>query len=225
MRRYRYALRRRILASVNETGCVQLDPIDTDDPEATLLDVVASCFEPVTHFDNPMVMDLRPRPGMDPTSYAGTARLALHTDRAYMPQPPRYIAMMCIDPGIGGEPEISDGAAAAAMLDAASKRQLREREFPFRLAADNARVGYTGPILTPAGGRDAIRFRRDLLPVNAGAAVAALGRALRKTARRLDVRSGSIWIVDNHRVLHGRAALHGGIASRRHLKRVYAEDR
>lgn len=220
MRRNGHSLQREILAGIKETGFVQLDPIATSDPDALLLDVLGSSFQPVTHFDNPMIMDLRPRRGMDPTSYAGTARVAMHTDRAYVPRPPRYIAMMCIVPG-GGEPEIADGAAAAAMLDAASKKELREREFPFRQSADNTRVGFTGPILTG----DAIRFRRDLLPAHAGPAVTALVRALRRTARPLDIRSGSIWIVDNHRVLHGRAALHGGIASKRHLKRVYAEDR
>jgi hypothetical protein len=222
-----HTLQRRILDTVRDAGYVLLDPIETDDPDAMLLDLISSCFEPVTHFRNPMVMDLRPQRGMDPTSYAGAARVALHTDRAYVPRPPRYIVMMCIVPDTdGGEPEIADGAAALAMLDETMIRDLRESEFPFLEAAGSERVGFTGPILSESSnGRDDIRFRRDLLPAHAGTAVTELGRALRRCTMRIDVRPGSVWIVDNHRVLHGRTELRNGVDSKRHLKRMYAEDR
>ena len=48
----------------------------------------------------------------------------MHTDRAYVPRPPRYIVMMCIVPDDGGDPEVADGGEALAMLDADAQREL-----------------------------------------------------------------------------------------------------
>ena len=211
----------KILTEIRAAGWGQLDPVDTSDPDDFLLDLISSCFQPVTHFRNPMIMDLRPKRWMDPSSYAGFARVPMHTDRAYVPRPPRYIVMMCVVPDEGGDPEVADGGEALAMLDEDVRRELHERQFDFRQAADSSCVGFSGPILTP----EKIRFRRDLLPWHAGSAVAQFARALRRCTRRLVVQPGSIWIVDNYRVLHGRTALRRRNASKRHFKRMYAEDR
>ena len=199
------------------------NPIETGDPDGLLLDLISSCFEPVTRFRNPMIMDLRPKRWIDPSSYAGFgARVPMHTDGAREQGNPRYIVMMCIVPDDGGDPEVADGGEALAMLDADAQREVCERQFDFRQAADSSCVGYTGPILTPTS----IRFP----PRSSSLACRKRGGAVRQGAAPLHQATGGAAGLDLDRRQLSRAArphvrCASANASKRHFKRMYAEDR
>jgi alpha-ketoglutarate-dependent taurine dioxygenase len=216
----------RILSEVEADGYLQLGPVEAEDPDGYLLRLVSSFSEPTCFFRQPLVMNLRPRKGADLTSYAGTGGVDLHSDRSYVAAPPRFIAMMCVTAGTnGGVPVISDAWKALNDLDRGTIEELQAARFDFKFAADSERVGYRGPVLSQAGRNYNVRFRKDLITQKSDKAIAAFSEAVKKYAVRLSVSPGTVWILDNYRMLHGRTAIRDGLRSSRLLKRVYSNSR
>jgi len=120
---------------------------------------------------------------------------------------------------------ISDAWKSLKDLDRETIEELQTASFSFKVAADSNRIGYSGPIISQSNERYNIRFRKDLITQKTSKAIEAFSEAVKKYAVRLSVSPGTIWILDNYRMLHGRTAIRGGLESNRFLKRVYSNDR
>lgn len=209
------------LEMINTFGYVQFDAGKLNDPDQYLLSLVSSFAEPISYFDQPLIMDVVPRDGANPASYAGTAKLDLHTDVSWVSVPPRYVVMMCIDPGDGsGVPLVSDGWKGLADLPRDTIEQLKAQEVTFAAPSHVDHWGCTAPIISQYDARYQIRFRSDLLTEDTTNAIDLFREAIKKHAIQLVISPGSVWIVDNYRVLHGRTEIN--MSSKRALKRMYA---
>src|SRR5574341_384290 len=100
-----------LLQQIKESGYVYLETKEVDNPDHALEEAVASFAKPIAYVGLPMVMDLRPQPGFQSASYAGTGEFDLHTDLTWYEKPPRYIGMFCVRPegNGGGIPLLADG--------------------------------------------------------------------------------------------------------------------
>ncbi|MBI1877954.1 MAG: TauD/TfdA family dioxygenase [Chloroflexi bacterium] len=116
-----------LLQQIKETGYVYLDAMELDNPNKVLEEVVALFARPIAYLGLPLVMDLRPQPGFQPASYAGTGEFDLHTDLSWYEKPPTYIAMFCVSMEMagGGLPLLADGWHALNELDEADRHYLK----------------------------------------------------------------------------------------------------
>lgn len=218
--------RHSISFAIDTMGYVQLDAVDVSDPNNYLINLVSSFAKPISYFGQPIIMDVSPKEGANPASYAGTGKLDLHTDISWFSVPPMYIAMMCIDPGDGsGVPLIADGWKALADLDNDTIEILKTHEVSFAAPNHVNHWGHTAPILSQPSGKYQIRFRSDLLRDEATEAIDLFSKAVNKYAIHMEILPGSIWIVDNYRMLHGRTAINNNMSSKRFLKRLYASGK
>jgi alpha-ketoglutarate-dependent taurine dioxygenase len=221
----RNALKDFILSGIHSVGYVQLEAAEVQDPDIYLLELMSSFARPISYFDQPIIMNVKPIKGANPASYAGIGKLDLHTDITWFSTPPKYIVMMCISVGEGGGiPLISDGWKALESIDGDTIESLKAHMVSFAAPSHVQYQGHTAPILTQYDGKFRIRYRSDLLREDATEAINLFSKAVHKQATQLAISPGSIWIVDNYRVLHGRTAIDAGINSHRFLKRVYASD-
>jgi len=212
-----------IVSTIEAAGFIEIAPVRTSDPDSFLTDLVGSFAKPVSYFNQPMIMDVRPKKGANPASYAGTGKLDLHTDISWYSTPPMYIAMICIDPGErGGVPLISDGWKALTDLDQSTVEQLKSREVRFAAPDHVNYSGHTAPIVSQIEGKYRIRFRPDLLKDTMSDSIDRFINAVNKRGRNIVVSPGSIWIADNYRMLHGRTEIPSDVSSKRFFKRMYA---
>ena len=80
----------------------------------------------------------------------------------------------------------------------------------------------SGPIITESAGKVDIRFRYDLLD-NPAPTTTRFNQAINRHVFEVHVTPGSVFIFDNHRLLHGRTELKAGLGSDRHFKRMYGD--
>ncbi|WP_395297214.1 TauD/TfdA family dioxygenase [Kitasatospora hibisci] len=150
------------------------------------------------------------RPG-----FAGLGRgpLALHTECAQQPDPPRLILLACARAGDeGGASLLVDGQAVLAELAGHHPTALEA------LSADRAAYfggssGHFAPVLQQLpDGRWRLRLRQDDLArfsPDAEAHMPALRQAIDRNTHRLRLAPGQGLVLDNHRLLHGRTAFLG----------------
>src|SRR5688572_2381576 len=107
-----------LLQEIEKWGYIQIDNVSLENPNKSLEEFISSFAKPIAYLDLPMVMDLRPQPGFQPASYAGTGEFDLHTDLTWYEKPPRYIGMFCVRPegNGGGIPLLADGWKALGLL-------------------------------------------------------------------------------------------------------------
>jgi alpha-ketoglutarate-dependent taurine dioxygenase len=213
-----------LLQQINQTGYVLLENMGLDQPNQTLEEVVSTFARPIAYLDLPLVMDLRPQPGFQPASYAGTGEFDLHTDLTWYEKPPTYIAMFCMamETAGGGLPLLADGWQALNDLDEADRHYLTTEPVTFPPPSHINYPPLTGPIAAERAGKLQIRFRYDLLD-NPAPPVSRFFEAVKQRLVQLNVSPGSLFIFDNERMLHGRTELKSGLASNRFFKRMYAE--
>jgi FxLD family lantipeptide len=150
------------------------------------------------------------RPG-----FAGLGRgaLALHTECAQHPDPPRLLLLACARAGdSGGESLLVDGQAVLAEL-AAHHPATVEALSADRAAYFGGSGGHFAPVLQqlPAG-RWRLRLRQDDLArfsPEAQAHLSALRQVIDRNTHRLRLAPGQGVVLDNHRLLHGRTAFSG----------------
>jgi len=82
--------------------------------------------------------------------------------------------------------------------------------------------GHTAPIVSQNKDKYRIRFRPDLLKDTISEGIERFLNAANQRARNIVVSPGSIWIVDNYRMLHGRTEISSDVGSKRFFKRMYA---
>ncbi|MFD8703645.1 TauD/TfdA family dioxygenase [Kitasatospora sp. NPDC059648] len=147
--------------------------------------------------------------------FAGLGRgaLALHTECAQHPDPPRLLLLACARAGdTGGESLLVDAQTVLAELAAHHPAAIDA------LAADRAAYfggssGHFAPVLQqlPAS-RWRLRLRQDDLArfsPDADAHLPALRQAIDRNTQRLCLTPGQGIVLDNHRLLHGRTAFSG----------------
>jgi hypothetical protein len=169
-------------------------------------------------------------------SFANAREFFLHTDLSYAPTPPEYFAMQSVinNPGEGGISVFCDSASVLDALDSADIDELHKPQFIFPAPPHYEGVSsVTLPILTPRSGwtRSRVRFRRDNLRSETRpgiSAVIALIQAMSRSTFEILLDSGTVALIDNHRILHGRTAFVGSADSAikrppRHLKRMYIQ--
>ncbi len=128
--------------------------------------------------------------------------LPLHTDRSSTPQPPRFLGLyLAQQPDVGGVPKFADLRLAFAGLSQHDLEQvnlvnLRGRSRPLVLASENTSYRYRDdPWWTLSGPTELTSTLRDAVAINS------------YTVPWL--RTGDAYILDNHRVVHGRTELLG----------------
>ncbi|MFD8750076.1 TauD/TfdA family dioxygenase [Kitasatospora sp. NPDC059577] len=150
------------------------------------------------------------RPG-----FAGLGReaLALHTECAQHPSPPRLLLLACARAGdVGGESLLVDGQALLAEL-AAHHPAVIEVLAAERTAYFGGSSGLFAPVLQQLpDGRWRLRLRQDALArfsPDAEVHLPALRQAIDRNTHRLRLAPGQGVVLDNHRLLHGRTAFSG----------------
>lgn len=122
----------------------------------------------------------------------------------------------------GGIPLLADGWQALASLPEPDQQFLKTRSVSFPPPNHINYAPYHGPIAAEADCKFQIRFRYDLLD-QPEPPVRRYFDAVKRQLIQLKVFPGSIFVLDNHRLLHGRTELKAGLTSDRHFKRLYAE--
>lgn len=154
---------------------------------------------------------------------------SLHTDSSGYPRPHDVVLLGCRRPDDDG----GGGTLLVTVDDLVPEVPpwcvdgLGSAGFRFRAAVGRGESWLASPVLARNGGRYRLRYRRDEMRA-AGSAAAALQRwdrqVARATPRSLLLAPGQVVVVDNLRMLHGRADFR--FPSRRHLRRLklYADS-
>ncbi|MDX1521717.1 MAG: TauD/TfdA family dioxygenase [Anaerolineae bacterium] len=206
-------------------GYVLIDDLGLDDPNAVMEQVLSTFARPISYVGLPLVMDLRPQPGFQPASFAGTGEFNMHTDLSWYEKPPKYIAMFCVanETAHGGVPLLSDGWAALEDLSVEEVAYLKTEPVTFPPPSHIDYAPLTGPIIREIDGKLVVRFRFDMLE-NPSDPIRHYFEAINRHIIHIRARPGSLFIFDNDRMLHGRTELKAGMGSDRHFKRMYGEE-
>jgi len=210
---------------IEKAGYVHIENVGLDKPDETLYEYVSAIARPISYLELPMIMDLKPQPGYQPASFAGTGEFDLHTDLSWHEKPPKYIGMFCVnnESAHGGIPLLSDGWKALEDLSAEDVEFLQTEPLSFPPPSHIDYTALHGPIVSARNGKKVIRFRYDMLE-NPGPPVQNYFKAINNHVIGLDIKPGSLFIFDNERMLHGRTELKAGMGSDRHFKRMYGDE-
>ncbi|WP_406086361.1 TauD/TfdA family dioxygenase [Kitasatospora purpeofusca] len=143
----------------------------------------------------------------------GRGDLALHTECAQLPRPPRLMVLACARAAEdGGESLVVDGKAVLAELAASHPAAMEALSAP-RAAYFGGSDGHFAPVLEHlCGGQWRLRLRQDELArfsAEVQAHLPALRRAVEHHTSRMRLACGQALVLDNHRVLHGRTRFTG----------------
>jgi L-asparagine oxygenase len=146
---------------------------------------------------------------------SGSVLLDFHTEVAFRPNPPDALALFCLRAGFAPPPTLfSDLREVWEDLDANAQALLREPAFglpgagPDRMAKGIARQ----PVCVSCG--DELRFQYDAgvrgTSPRHEAALASLRAGLKRAAAEFRLLAGDLVLIDNRRVVHGRASYSPG---------------
>lgn len=176
----------------------------------------------------PTVQTLRPRSAVDgsPREYSGHYGLGafpLHTDLAHWAAPPHYFLLRCV---VGCSDVPTRIAAWSPILDFLGESLLRRAVF----AARRHRVGSSGLVRAMSGDGSSLILRWDpifIKPLNRDARLLVSAMSVVGSYQQvLDVpleQPGDTLVVDNWRMLHGRANVDPRWIARR-IERVYLSE-
>jgi hypothetical protein len=156
----------------------------------------------IHHDLKPYRRDLAPRASM--SAITGTDEQPMHTDAAYYPRPPRYIALQCIEPGEAPCP------THVWILDVGSLRRDRPAILaePNWIAHGGGHTPFYCAMMDVQRGEVRVRFDPLSMRPRSGAnqTVAEAEESLGRYTRRVDFhwKRGSLLIIDNWRCLHAR---------------------
>ena len=161
----------------------------------------------------PYSRESAPRGSM--SSVVGTDKQPMHTDAAYRPQPPRYIALQCVDPGEAPCPThvwtLNLGPLSKDRPDILTKTTW--------IAHGQGHVPFYCSIMDTLGGRVRVRFDPLCMRPMSGAnkTIAEAQEFLDFYSKRIDFDwdRGALLIIDNWRCLHARGNGASGAPSRR----------
>ena len=147
----------------------------------------------------------------------GVGRIPLHVDFVNASDPPDLVALMCLrdDPLGGGANMLARFASVLKMLAPDEKRALRQNTFKDGEVRDLDGVGVdVNPFSVLAEGKWGFRFTERLLEAESDPRVRAVlvkvSRSLGEGVQTARLTAGSLLVLDQHRVVHGRAPLGKG---------------
>ena len=213
-----------LLQEIKKSGYVLVEGLGTDNADQILSDHMQQVGEPITYMELPMIMDLKPQPNFQGMSFAGTDKFTMHTDLSWYENPPLYIGMFCVsmESAGGGKPLLADSWKIVEELGSDDMNFLENELIAFSSPDHIEHEPYAAPILSKRDGNYLLRFRYDLLE-NPPAPVTHLFEAIGDNIFEVPATAGSLFILDNLRMLHGRTALLAKLDSDRHFKRIYGE--
>lgn len=202
------------------------------------LAALAALFGPIRETNWGRISDVKSIADGHDLSMTGRA-LEPHVDNPYRLPGPGYIFLHCLENSAeGGESTLVDGFRAAEELrahDPAAFETLSRTEVTFRYADPDAILEHYGSLieLSPDGRVARVRFhnRADQVVAKRSAELSAYYRARRAFAElvwsdRLTLKfklgPGDAYIVDNHRILHGRTEIRLSTGNR-HLRQCYLD--
>jgi L-asparagine oxygenase len=152
----------------------------------------------------------------------GTGAFPLHTETAYWRDPVRYLMLYCVEPGHAARATVlADPVVAISDEDA---KLLRSALWTVRRIR---RPFLTTVIDSAPSGRARFRFDAECMaPADQMASRSAetLSRLIATQTRvSMDWKQGDVLVLDNHRLLHGRAASDRPDPDR-HLQRVLVSE-
>ena len=206
--------------------------------EADELATLAALFGPMRETNWGRIADVKSMADGHDLSMTDRA-LEPHVDNPYRLPGPGYIFLHCLENGSGGgESTLVDGFRAAEALkaqDPAAYAVLSQTPVTFRYADPDAILEHYGSLIeqAPDGRVARVRFhnRADQVVAQSPAALTAYYRARREFAAlvwsdrltlRFKLNPGEAYIVDNHRILHGRTAIDLSTGNR-HLRQCYMD--
>jgi L-asparagine oxygenase len=192
-----------------------------DDLEETALElgepVAARGFDPVRQTLTPTTSEAAAAKSL--SADHGLGAFPFHTDAAHHRQPPRWIVMRCAEPGPLIRPTLLADSADFG-LDESDWRRVERAVWWVRSGGR----GFPVSIARRVDGRRTIRYDRGCMtPADASASRAAelFERALGEVRPvPVEWQRGAMLVVDNHRMLHARAAGGSGDAGIRRLERI-----
>ncbi len=175
------------------------------------------------------VMHLRHNPDITPKNqqpaYFTSDYFPLHTDVSYVPNPPRFMLLHCVnqDPEGGGSNLLADCNQALALLTDEERAKIRQPVFNF-LYPPNCVEGQSLAYAISGSGLWRYKHSSMRFPQDTEVAVARFNQALIDVSITLLLERGDMLIVDNHRIAHGRTGFNHADPKLpgRHFMRLYA---
>jgi alpha-ketoglutarate-dependent taurine dioxygenase len=222
-----------LVADIDQTGFVLFKGLDPDSDDhllrlGTMLGTIDVGID--EKLLGPTIMHLRYDPAIARENklpaYFTSNFFPLHTDVSYVPNPPRFMLLHCVNPDPQGDGIylLADCYAAMASLNDFEQTIIQKRVF-----------SYSYPPNCPEGQiqnyaifeRRMWRYKHSSMcfPNQAKSTLKRFNQALSDVSQQLLLERGDLLIVDNHRIAHGRTAFDPSATSNspvRHIKRLYA---
>lgn len=223
------ALGQEILERVDHRGLTVIENV-MGDPDASLFALLLLVGKPIHDANSgPMIMDLKPTPHTmtaDTTSYYSWNEFDFHTDLSYVPAPPDFIAVICVQPDANGEGLSVFSDVRTSSLSRGAIGELTQPNFSFRPPPHyREKAAVKKPVLSlNANGEYILQVRFDRMSADTPEAEEALKElydALDQNRIAFLLPKHGVYIADNRRVVHGRTPFTPHFdTSDRHLKRI-----
>lgn len=197
-----------------------------------------TCSRLIPQDDGQPVYDVKSLPGHDRFSDSKSQNsLRPHTEASYLPEPPQFLALHCIQPSRGGDGHtlLADVSEFLLTLTENEQQQLSKALCPFTSKDGTCKT--IAPILDfPQFGRARLRFSFNVIlygtpSPDVGADPTTVDPFLREICdrilaffedshRAIHMESNSLLIVDNWRILHSRTNY---TDASRHLQRIWLQ--
>lgn len=168
------------------------------------------------------------------TSTSSSVPLLFHTETAFHPYRPAYLALLCLRGDAAADTTLASIHELWPQLSASARRVLFEPRFrtaideSFLDGRDNA-LGEPMSVLSGDPSNPTMVFDEDLMvgtDAEAAAALAELGAASSRRHARLNLRAGDLLVIDNARAIHGRSPYAPRFdGTDRWLQRTFVVDR
>lgn len=198
---------------------VRYPALDSVEADAMLTELVSSWGRAHDHREpGQLVWDVRP--GHGAARSQGLDEFILHTDASFEDPPPRYVALFVVraDSRGGGRSEWVHSQKLLAGLPSAARDALGQ-DYRIRVPAEFHKGKHE--IVAPLVWGDSVRYRRELVvepeELHLRAALHELDRALQGPRESRLLPAGTLLLMDNWHVFHGRTPV---LDPARHLKRV-----
>lgn len=147
------------------------------------------------------------------TSGSSKVKLQLHTETAFHPYKPDYVALMCIRPDPSAATVYADVDDILKRLPLWAVHELHKNSFVTRVDASFRTRGEPDqevnmPVLVTAGGKTTISFDADLMSGidDAGSqALDCLRNAADAASKHIVLDAGDVVVMDNSKIVHGRS--------------------
>lgn len=166
--------------------------------------------------DGRLIQHVFPKKKNETSQISGSSKveLELHTEAAFHPYKPDYVALMCVRADPAAATVYSNLAEIFRYLPSRAYDALHKNEFVTKVDASFRTNGEPDqevvmPVFTTVKGETTMTFDADLmtgLTPAASAALVDLRTAAVKASREATLAAGDILVIDNRTTVHGRRA-------------------